>query len=54
MKNKLDTLLSSHALKACALVIATFLAIHNNVAAAPDPLPDDLRQVPISDRRAHV
>lgn len=48
MKNKLDTPLSSHALKACALVIATFLAIHNNVAAAPDPLPDDLRQVPIS------
>ena len=35
-------------LKNIALVIAAFLAIHNSVTAAPDPLPDDLRQVPIS------
>lgn len=35
-------------LKNIALVMAAFLVIHNPVTAAPDPLPDDLRQVPIS------
>ena len=52
MTNKLNqqsnTQFAKNALKAIALLIATFLAINTNVLAAPDPLPDDLRQLPIS------